>query len=48
MKVNIRETLERVVDVDSIEEAELLYRSGSVELTAEDLKDVEFTEYKEN
>ena len=44
MFVNIREILETVVEVNSIEEAELLYKSGSVELTAEDLKDVEFTE----
>lgn len=42
MKVCIREILETVVEVESIEEAELMYRRNEVELTAEDLKEVEY------
>ena len=47
MLVNIRETLERVVEAESIEDAELEYNSGVIVLDAEDFKGVEFTEYKE-
>lgn len=42
MKVCIREVLERVVDVDSIEEAELLYRTEKVVLDADDMASVDF------
>lgn len=44
MKVNVREILETVVEADSIEDAETMYNKGEFELTAEDLKAVEFTE----
>ena len=47
MLVNVRETLERVVEAESIEDAELRYRSGEIVLDAEDCKGAEFTEYKE-
>lgn len=47
MKVNIREILERVVEVESITEAEIMYKRCEVVLDAEDFKGVEFTEYKE-
>lgn len=47
MKVNVRETLERVVEVESMTEAELMYKRCEVVLGAEDFKGVEFTEYKE-
>jgi len=46
MLVNIRETLERVVEVESVDEAERLYHDGLLLLRAEDLKEVEITEYK--
>lgn len=48
MFVNIRETLERVVEVESIEEAELKYKTGEFVLDAEDFKGVEFTEYEDS
>ena len=47
MKVCIRETLERVIEVESIAEAELMYSRSEVVLDAEDFKSVEFTEVKE-
>lgn len=47
MKVNIKETLERIVEVDSIEEAQLMYNRNEIELDAEDFKGVEFTEVEE-
>lgn len=46
MLVNVKETLERVIEVESIEEAEKLWNKGKIELTPEDIKDVEFTEYE--
>jgi len=46
--VNIREISERVVEVDSIEEAEKKWIDGEFMLNAKDFKDVEFTEYKSN
>lgn len=42
MKVCIREVLERVVDVNSIEEAEQLYRAEKVVLDAGDLVSLDF------
>lgn len=47
MKINIRETLERVVEADSIEVAECMYNRGEIELDAEDFKGVEFTKVEE-
>ena len=47
MLVNIRETLERVVEVENIEEAEIKWNSGEIILTPDDFKGVEFTEYKD-
>jgi len=47
MKVNVREILETVVEVDSIEDAEAMYNRCEIELTAENLKVVEFAEYTE-
>lgn len=47
MKVNIKETLERVVEVESIEEAEVMYNRCEIVLEADDLKGVEFTEVEE-
>lgn len=48
MLVNIRETLERVVEVESIEEAEKRWGNGEFMLNNGDFKEVEFTEYKSN
>jgi len=48
MLVNIRETLERVVEVDSIEEAERRWNLGEFMLDDRDFKQAEFTEYKSN
>ena len=48
MKVCIREILETVVNVNSIEEAELMYRRDEIELAAEDLKSVEYIVMEEN
>ena len=47
MKVNVRETLEKIIEADSIEEAEVMYNRGEVVMDAEDFKGVEFTEYRE-
>lgn len=47
MKVCIRETLETVVEADSIEDAERMYNSCEIMLEVDDLKSVEFTEYTE-
>lgn len=47
MKVNIRETLERVVEVDSIEDAKRMYKNGAIVLDSEDYVDTEFTEFEE-
>lgn len=44
MRVNIRETLERVVEAESIEDAERMYKSGEIVLDAEDYVGTEFTE----
>ncbi len=46
MLVNIRETLERVVEAESIEDAERRWNAGEIMLDAEDLKCVDFTEYE--
>lgn len=45
MLVNIKETLEKVVEVESLKEAQDKYSSGEIELDAEDLKCVEIAEY---
>lgn len=47
MKVRITETLERVVEVESIEEAELMYKRSEIVLDAADHVETEFTEIKE-
>lgn len=47
MKVCIREILETVVEVNSIEEAEAMYNRCEIVLEPDDLKCVEFTEYTE-
>lgn len=47
MKVCIRETLERIVEVESVEEAELMYKREEIVLDAEDYVDTEFIEIKE-
>lgn len=47
MKVCIRETLERVVDVESVEEAECMYKRCEIVLDADDYVDTEFIELKE-
>lgn len=41
--MNIRETLERVVEVESVEEAELMWNKSEIVLDADDFKGVEFT-----
>lgn len=46
MKVCIRETLERVVEVETVEEAETKWKKGEIVLDYKDFKDVEFTEYE--
>lgn len=46
MKVCIKETLEKVIDVDSKEEAEKMWRNEEIILSDEDFKGVEFIEYK--
>lgn len=48
MLVNIRETLERVVEVDSIEDAKDRWNGGTISLDCNDFKEVEFTEYESN
>ena len=48
MLVNIRETLEMVVEADSIEEAEERWEKGEFVLNDRDFKEAEFTEYKGN
>lgn len=46
--VNVRETLERIVPVkadseeDAISQVQIMYNQGKVELTAEDMKEVDF------
>lgn len=47
MLVNIKETLERVVEVESVEEAEEKWHKSEIILDAEDFKSVEFVEHKE-
>ena len=47
MKVKITEILERVVEVDSIEEAELMYKRSEIILDSSDFVGVDFTEVKE-
>ena len=45
MIVNIRECLERLVEVESLEEAEQRWKQGDFILTAEHFKGVEFDAY---
>lgn len=47
MKVNVRETLEKIVEADSIEGTKAMYNRGEITLEADDLKAVEFAEYME-
>ena len=47
MKVVVSETLERVVEAESIEEVERLYRDCKIVLDSEDFIGVEFSELKE-
>lgn len=44
MKVCIRETLETVVEVDSLEQAEAMYNNCEIVLEPDDLKCVDFIE----
>lgn len=46
MKVKIKETVEMIVEADSLEDAKEKYALGQYELYAETLKDVEFKVYK--
>lgn len=46
MLVNIREIFEKVVEVESVEEAEEKWRKSQIELYSTDFKGVEFTEYE--
>lgn len=47
MKVKITETLERIVEAESMEAAEMMYRNSEIILDAEDYVGVEFAEHKE-
>ena len=47
MKICIRETLEKVIETESIEEAEKMYDRLQVEIYPEDFKCVEFIEMGE-
>lgn len=48
MKVLIRETLERVIEAESIVEAADRYAAGEIVLTADDFTGFEIIEEKEN
>ena len=45
MLVNIREFTEKVIEADSIADAVQKWNDGKIELTPEDFKGVEITEY---
>lgn len=48
MKICIRETLEKVIEAESIEQAEQMYDRLQVEIYPEDFKCVEFIELEED
>lgn len=47
MRICIRETLEKVIEAESIEQAEQMYDRLQVEIYPEDFKCVEFIEMEE-
>lgn len=46
MKINIRETLETIVEAESLAEAKEKYAKGEIELNPEDMKNVVFSVYE--